>query len=400
MNNNAGRLSRIGKLFYRLSFFGIGALVLCGFSIMQKMIVGELLLALNPRAYVVPILYGGITGLVLGEWYLRLKQDALIIQENEERLRTLVNALPDFVIFKDGAGRWQDVNVVGERLFEFQAERYHGQTDLDLAEQVPNLRELMLWCHATDEETWERGELSHCQVGAFAFKGKLHSYDLVKVPLYWPDGRRKGMVIVGRDITDLKESEKQLILAYDSTLNGWAKAIELRDKVTDDHTRRVVAVTEALARLAGVAEEQLVHIRRGAMLHDIGKIGVPDSILSKPGPVSEIEMAVMRQHPEQAFRMLSDIEFLRPALEIPYCHHEHWDGSGYPRGLQGEQIPLAARIFAVVDVWDALTSDRPYRKAWPEQEALEYIQQQAGINFDPRIVKIFVENIAALRVLE
>lgn len=190
---------------------------------------------------------------------------------------------------------------------------------------------------------------------------------------------------------DLQKSKLDLEIAYDTTLEGWAKALELRDQVTEGHTRRVTEMTIALARRLGIPETELVHIRRGALLHDIGKMGIPDSILLKPGPLTPEEYAVMKKHPIFAYEMLWPIEFLRPALEIPYCHHERWDGSGYPRGLKGIQIPLAARIFAVVDVWDALTSNRPYRSSWPEEKTFAYLLRQAGQQFDPFVVQAFTQ---------
>jgi HD-GYP domain-containing protein (c-di-GMP phosphodiesterase class II) len=141
----------------------------------------------------------------------------------------------------------------------------------------------------------------------------------------------------------------------------------------------------------GIDQEELAHIRRGAILHDIGKMGIPDGILQKPGPLTEMEWSITRRHPEISFQLLAYIPYLRPALDIPYCHHERWDGSGYPRGLKGESIPLAARIFSVVDVWDSLISDRPYRKSWPYEKALNYIKEQAGISFDPQVVDEFIK---------
>ncbi|MEW5721207.1 MAG: HD-GYP domain-containing protein, partial [Chloroflexota bacterium] len=149
--------------------------------------------------------------------------------------------------------------------------------------------------------------------------------------------------------------------------------------------------TLRLARALGMSEAELVHVRRGALLHDIGKMGIPDAILLKPGALTDQEWEIMRKHPQYAYELLSPIAYLRPALDIPYCHHEKWDGTGYPRRLKGEQIPLVARIFAVVDVWDALHSDRPYRRAWSEEQAREHIRTQAGIHFDPRVVKLFLE---------
>ncbi len=196
-------------------------------------------------------------------------------------------------------------------------------------------------------------------------------------------------VLFGLWYRRLKENQADLLHAYDETLAGWAKAIEMRDKVTDDHTQRVVVLTEDLARAMQIPEEDLVHLRRGALLHDIGKIGIPDAILSKPGHLTDAERSIVQQHPEHARQMLEEIDFLEPALCIPCCHHERWNGSGYPNGSKGEEVPLGARIFAVVDVWDALASDRPYRKAWSQKDALAYIEENAGKLFDPDVVKVF-----------
>lgn len=192
---------------------------------------------------------------------------------------------------------------------------------------------------------------------------------------------------------ELEQSNRDLIKAYDETIEGWSRALELRDQETEGHTQRVTEMTIELARAYGVPEEEIAHIRRGALLHDIGKMGIPDSILLKSGELTEEEREIMRMHPVLAYRMLSDISFLRKAMEIPYYHHEHWDGSGYPFGLKGEKIPLAARLFAIVDVWDALRSDRPYRKAWSRAEVIEYIRSLSGKQFDPHIVEIFLKMI-------
>jgi response regulator RpfG family c-di-GMP phosphodiesterase len=190
---------------------------------------------------------------------------------------------------------------------------------------------------------------------------------------------------------DLQRSNAELSLAYDTTLEGWAKALELHDAETEGHSRSVTEMTVRMAQAAGMSDAELVHVRRGALLHDIGKMGIPDSILQKPGPLTDEEWEIVHQHPVYAYELLSPIVHLRPALDIPYCHHEKWDGSGYPRGIAGEEIPLAARIFAVVDVWDALTSERPYRPAWTEEKAVEYIRDQAGKHFDPKVVEMFLK---------
>ncbi|MBI5653389.1 MAG: HD domain-containing protein, partial [Chloroflexi bacterium] len=187
----------------------------------------------------------------------------------------------------------------------------------------------------------------------------------------------------------LQRSNLELALAYDTTIEGWSRALDLRDQETEGHTQRVTTMTVELARALGIAELELAHIRRGALLHDIGKMGVPDAILRKPSALDSAEWELMRQHPAYAYQLLAPIAFLRPALDIPYCHHEKWDGTGYPRGLRGDAIPLAARIFAVLDVWDALTTDRPYRVAWSRVQALAHIREQSGKHFDPRVVEEF-----------
>lgn len=188
----------------------------------------------------------------------------------------------------------------------------------------------------------------------------------------------------------LEAANIELKIAYDATLQGWVRALDLRDKETEGHTQRVTLLTEKLARVMGVLGDDLLHIRRGALLHDIGKMAIPDSILLKPASLTDEERELINKHPVYAYEMLSPIEFLRPALDIPYCHHEKWDGTGYPRGLKGENIPFAARIFPVIDVWDALTSDRPYRKGLPHNEVRERINADSGRHFDPQVVDAFL----------
>jgi PAS domain S-box-containing protein/putative nucleotidyltransferase with HDIG domain len=189
----------------------------------------------------------------------------------------------------------------------------------------------------------------------------------------------------------LQRSNSEITLAYDATIEGWSRALDLRDKETEGHTQRVTEMTVKLAHAFGLNAADLVQVRWGALLHDIGKMGVPDEILHKPGPLKDEEWLVMKKHPIFAHEMLAPIRYLRLALDIPYCHHEKWDGSGYPRGLKDTQIPLVARIFAVVDVWDALNSDRPYRPAWTEEKVREYISSSAGTHFDPQVVEIFIQ---------
>lgn len=221
-----------------------------------------------------------------------------------------------------------------------------------------------------------------------------------------------GIVVMFHDITARKEREKkirsllltlersneELSRAYDAAIEGWSYALDLRDRRTEDHTLRVTELTVRLARSLGLNEEQIMHIRRGALLHDIGKLGIPDDILNKPAALTEAEWAIMRKHPVHAYEMLQALDFLGPALDIPRYHHEKWDGSGYPGGLAGEGIPMSARLFAVVDVYDALTSDRPYRKAWKKERALNYIHDHIGSQFDPRIATVFLQIVGNLPV--
>ncbi|NCC34930.1 MAG: HD domain-containing protein, partial [Chloroflexia bacterium] len=188
---------------------------------------------------------------------------------------------------------------------------------------------------------------------------------------------------------NLQRANTELALAYDQTIEGWSYALDLRDKETEGHSLRVTELTLHLARAVEMSDAELVHIRRGALLHDIGKMGIPDAILLKPGPLTPEEWEIMKRHPTYAYELLYPITYLRPALAIPYCHHEKWDGTGYPRGLKGEAIPLAARLFAIVDVWDALRSDRPYRKAWPEDRVHEHLASLSGTHFDPQVVELF-----------
>jgi len=189
----------------------------------------------------------------------------------------------------------------------------------------------------------------------------------------------------------LQRTNLDLTLAYDATIDGWSRALELRDQETEGHTRRVADLTVRLAQSIGIPNSDLLHVRRGALLHDIGKMSICDTILKKEGPLTEAEWTIMRMHPVYAHQMLAPVQYLRPALDIPYYHHERWDGSGYPHGIQKDQIPLVARIFAVADVWDALTHDRRYRPAWTRAEALDYLKVKAGVLFDPQVVDAFIQ---------
>jgi len=195
--------------------------------------------------------------------------------------------------------------------------------------------------------------------------------------------------------TDLQRSNAELSLAYDATIEGLSRALDLRDKETKEHTFRVTDITVKLATRLGIKQSDLIHIRRGAILHDIGKVAIPDQILFKPGPLLKEEWDIMRRHPDIAVELLSPVSYLEPALEIPHWHHEKWNGTGYPDGLHQENIPFSARLFALADVYDALISNRPYRSAWSKQDAVQYIENQAGTHFDPRIVPEFLDLVNA-----
>ncbi|HMU93296.1 MAG TPA: histidine kinase N-terminal 7TM domain-containing protein [Anaerolineales bacterium] len=253
-------------------------------------------------------------------------------------------------------------------------------------------------------------QTSYARAEATFDLGGVHVYyELTVWPLYNSNKEMTGRIYISHDITAQKELERELRKlnaeledrvrartweladAYDTTLEGWARALELRDKETEGHSRRVTDMTLKIAVAMGVAGDDLEHMRRGAILHDIGKMAVPDEILHKPDKLTDNEREIIKKHPEIATKLLSPIPFLKKALDIPYSHHEKWDGSGYPQGLKGEEIPIAARIFAVADVWDAVTSDRPYNKAWPREQALKYFGEQTGKHFDPRVVNIFLK---------
>ncbi|MBI3967708.1 MAG: response regulator [Chloroflexi bacterium] len=240
---------------------------------------------------------------------------------------------------------------------------------------------------------------AHLETVLLRIQGEFFPAEVHAGHVDWDDVPSTQLLV--RDVTERKRAEAavrranaELLDSYDRTIAGWVRFLDLRDHETEGHTQRVTEVTVRLGRVLGLGEAELVQVRRGALLHDIGKMGVPDAVLLKPGPLDPEEWEIMRRHPIYARQMLEPIAFLQPALDIPYAHHEHWDGRGYPHGLVGEQIPFAARIFAVVDVWDALSSNRPYRQAWPTDRVRAHIRSLAGSHFDPAIVDVFLTHIA------
>lgn len=292
----------------------------------------------------------------------------------------------------DGSVEW--VNPAFTLLSGYQPEEAVGQpveivlgTDLHDPDTEHQLMSTIM-----AGQVW-RGELINRRKDGGVYYG-----DHTITPLIDPYGGETKFIAILQDVTERKRSEhlleeasQGLQNAYDATLQGWSNALELREHETAGHSRRVVHATLSLAQALGIEEEELLHLQRGALLHDIGKMGIPDSILLKPGPLSAEEWETMRKHPLYAYEMLGEIPYLTPALSIPLFHHERWDGSGYPRGLYGEAIPLPARIFAVIDVWDALSHRRPYRDAWPHDEMIAYLKAQAGFQFDPQVVEVFLD---------
>ncbi len=314
--------------------------------------------------------------------------------KSEERFRQVADHAGEWIWEVDAEGLYTYCSPIIERILGYSPNDLVGKLHFyDLFE--PTIRE----------------ELKTAALAAFASKGPFNNFvneNIAKdgrtviletsgTPILDEYGNLLGYRGTDTDITERKKSEaalkksaEDLRDAYDATLQGWSNALELRESATAGHSQRVVVLSLEIARAMGFSDSELANIHRGASLHDIGKMGIPDVILLKPGPLTEDEWAIMRQHPSLAYQMLSKIPYLTPSLDIPHYHHEKWDGTGYPHGLKGEEIPIAARIFAVVDVWDALTSDRPYRLAWSSKKAMDYIKAQSGKHFDPRIVDIFV----------
>ena len=304
--------------------------------------------------------------------------------------------MDDLVFVLDGQDRIIDINPKALQLLNLPASVVIGKIAGPLFAEWPDVLEKF------DQPANDRLEV-------IVKRGDSYShFDVTSTLLYDRRGNYQGRVFVARDITpyaalqwELQELNQdlerrvqartaELAESYDTTLEGWAKALELRDKETEGHTWRVTELTMKLALAMDIPYEEFDHMRRGAILHDIGKMAIPDEILRKAGPLSKAERDIVLQHPTIAYELLSRIPFLQKAIDIPYCHHEKWDGTGYPRGLKGEDIPLAARIFAVVDVWDAIQSERPYKKAWSQQDAIEYLREQSGKYFDPEIVPVFL----------
>lgn len=333
------------------------------------------------------------------ELEMRVEQRTRELAETSVRLQLIMDNIPQRVFWKDRNCVYLGCNrSFAEGVGLASPADVRGLTDHDLFMGGGDAEQF----RAVDRRVMEDDAplLNHIE-SARQRDGGLTWADTSKVPLRDAGGAVVGILGTYSDITDWKLAQERIVSlngeltqAYDATIEGWSRALDYRDHETEGHSRRVTELALCLARALGIGEEELVHVRRGALLHDIGKMGVPDRVLLKPGPLDDGEWDLMRRHPSLAREMLGPITFLRPALDIPYFHHEKWDGTGYPRCLREEQIPLAARLFAVVDVWDALRSDRPYRKAWPRERVLDHIRGLSGTHFDPHVVRAFLALMA------
>jgi len=338
------------------------------------------------------------------------KRDQDALRASEERYRKLFEYAPVGILLIAPTGHINDVNPAALHLLGSPTKE--ATCSLNIFQVEPLARCGFTLNFRRCLETAERVEAECPYTSRWGRELFVHYY---LEPFLGPRGEVSQVQVQLEDITSRKQAEAQanrlhsennqllqrmqaqnaaLVAANEATIEGWSRALEMRDKETKGHSERVTRLSLQLGRRVGLNAEQLVDLRRGVLLHDIGKMVTPDAILLKPGPLSEEEWKVMRQHPTYAYQMLHDIPFLEKALDIPWAHHENYDGTGYPRGLKGDDIPFGARIFALVDVWDALTSDRPYRPAWSPEQALEFIVSQSGKRFDPHLTAVFLKMMA------
>lgn len=307
------------------------------------------------------------------------------LRDSEARLRSVVTNVPIVLFAIDQTGHFTFSDGKGLDLLGLRPGELVGQSAFDVYADYPEILDGLRCALAG------RSFVRTIEIGTTSFESWYS-------PLYDDNEAVIGVIGVATDVTERIKAERELQLAhqdlaeaYDVTIKGWSRAMDYRDHETEGHTERVADMTLQLARAMEISDDELIHIQRGALLHDMGKMAIPDAILQKPGPLTDDEWVIMRKHPEYGFDMLSHIEYLRPALDIPLYHHEKWDGTGYPHQLKGNEIPLAARIFAVVDVWDALAYDRIYRSAWPREKILSFIRSESGKHFDPHIVDVFLK---------
>ena len=316
--------------------------------------------------------------------------------ETEKYASAILEAVPARILVLDKNGSIEVVNR-SWRNFYFKNHQYLpkklnlGTNFIEFIEDVNNPEYLELENMRKGIQQILSGKKKQSTFEYKILLGEIEKWFLVQISKM--NKEHGGVILTFIDITSQKQAQTDLLKSYETTLEGWSRAMDLRDKETEGHTQRVTKMTVEIARKLNIPESEIVHIRRGALLHDMGKLGVPDHILFKPGKLNPEEWKIMKKHPQYAYDMLYPIEYLRSALDIPYSHHEKWDGSGYPQGLKGEEIPLAARIFSVVDVWDALCSDRPYRAGWPKEKVMQYIIDNSGSHFDPKVVDAFIKII-------
>lgn len=330
------------------------------------------------------------------QWRSRAERDFMqkALLESESQFRLLAENASDMIVRLSKDGKMLYVSPASKSILGYNPEELNMLSSFELIHQ--------------DDVAWVKAMFENQEKTFFtiAYRAKHKEGHYV-----WLESSARAIVdrntheiieiqTASRDITERKRAEEELQVAhnnlqeaYEKTIEGWVRALDLRDKETEGHTQRVTELTLQLAYKLGFSEDEMIHLKRGALLHDMGKMAIPDEILQKSGPLTEAEWEIMRQHPAYAFEMLSHIAYLNPALDIPYYHHERWDGSGYPKSLRGEEIPLAARLFAVVDVWDALSSDRPYRKKMPREEVIAYLRDNSNILFDKKLVDVFLEMI-------
>lgn len=333
------------------------------------------------------------------QWAARAERTRMqkALLESEAQFRLLAENASDMIARLTTEGRMLYVSPACRTIVGFTPEELTGTLCFDLIheEELSRVVEIFNGDNPPSDKTF---------TVTYRARHKAGHYVWLETSARAIYNRTSGEIIeiqsASRDITERKRAEEELQLAhthlqeaYEKTIEGWVRALDLRDRETEGHTQRVTEIALVVASKLGFSDEELAHIRRGALLHDMGKIAISDEILQKPGPLNEAEWEKMRRHPIYAYEMLSPIAYLHPALEIPFYHHERWNGSGYPHGLKGEQIPLAARLFAIVDVWDALSSDRPYRKKLPREHVVEYLQHNAGTLFDPKLVEVFLSVI-------
>jgi len=312
-------------------------------------------------------------------------------------LRQVLDINPTLIYARDRKGRYTLINEAAARFEGLTVDDVMGKTDNELHHEIS---QILRWRHEDLNVMDNKQELFLPVERITDTHGTEHFMQSIKRPIFGPDGNVDQVLGVSIEISARIKAEQravqanvELAQAYDATIEGWSKALDLRDKETEGHSLRVTLMTLRLAQQIGIEPSEFLHLRRGALLHDIGKMGIPDEILFKKGSLNANEWVIMRKHPTYAYEMLKEIDYLRPALVIPRYHHEKWDGTGYPEMLAGELIPMAARIFAIVDVWDALTSDRPYRSAWDPGDVLDHIIKNSGTHFDPKVVEVFTQNL-------